>query len=40
MSEEPGNDEIYFRISDIDKNSPEQLTGDSQRIPGSSQGST
>ena len=30
MTEEPVDDQIYFSISDRDKNSPEQVTHDSQ----------
>ena len=37
LTEEPVDDQIYFSISDRDKNSSEQLTDDSQGIPDSSQ---
>ena len=37
LAKEPVDDQIYFSISDRDKNSPEQLTDDSQGIPDSSQ---
>ena len=40
MSEQLRDDQIYFRISDSDKSSPEQLTDDSQVIPHSSQVNT
>ena len=40
MTEEPEEYQIYFSISDSDKNSSEQLTDDSQGIPDSSQVST
>ena len=36
-TEEPVDDQIYFRISDRDKNSSEQLRDDSQGISDSSQ---
>ena len=32
LTEEPVDDQIYFSISDTDKNSPEQLTDDSSQI--------
>ena len=35
LREEPVDDQIYFSISDRDKNSSEQLTDDSQGIPDS-----
>ena len=34
---EPGDDQTYFSISESDKNTSEQLMGDSQGIPDSSQ---
>ena len=37
LTQEPIDDQIYFSISDGDKNSSEQLTDDSQGIPDSSQ---
>ena len=37
LREEPVDDQIYFSISDRDKNSSEQLTDDSQGIPDSIQ---
>ena len=37
LTEEPVDDQIYFSISDRDKNSSEQLTDDSQGIPDSIQ---
>ena len=37
LTEEPIDYQIYFSISDRDKNSSEQLTDDSQGIPDSSQ---
>ena len=37
LTEEPIDHQIYFSISDRDKNSSEQLTDDSQGIPDSSQ---
>ena len=37
LAEEPVDDQIYFSISDMDKNSSEQLTDDSQGVPVSSQ---
>ena len=37
LTEESVDDQIYFSISDRDKNSSEQLTDDSQGIPNSSQ---
>ena len=36
LTEEPEDDQIYFSISDSDKNSSEQLTNDSQGIRDSS----
>ena len=36
LTEESEDDQIYFSISDSDKNSPEQLTNDSQGIRDSS----
>ena len=35
--EEPGDDQTYFSISESDKNTSEQLMGDSQGTPDSSQ---
>ena len=37
LTEESLDDQIYFSISDTDKNSSEQLRDDSQGIPDSSQ---
>ena len=37
LTEEPVDEQIYFSISDMDKNSSEQLTDDSQCIPDSCQ---
>ena len=37
LTEEPIDDQIYFSISNRDKNSSEQLTDDSQGIPNSNQ---
>ena len=37
LTEEPVDDHIYFSISNMDKNSSEQLTDDSQGILNSSQ---
>ena len=37
ITEESLDDQIYFSISDTDKNSSEQLTDDSQGVPNSSQ---
>ena len=40
MTEEPGDDQIYFSISESEKNLPEYLTDNSQCITDSSQDST
>ena len=36
LTKEPVDDQIYFSISDTEKNLSEQLMGNSQGIPGSS----